>query len=182
MLIGEPPVSASGGRDRGAQIPSHLGRYFASVVFVPVAVRSASRRMWSRRQRAPGLAAVAPVRLGHRAGGRRTPKRAVVGLAVGVGAHPEAERKDQHGQRRREGGGHGEGGVEGLRPYRAIIRDARRVERRAVGGDVVVGLRVGQRQPPSLPSGGEGTGGRRQVVAGPPGDPQGPPRSLAGGP
>ena len=49
----------------------------------------------------PGLAAVAAVGVGHRAGRRRQPEGAVVGLAVVVAGEAEAEREDQDQQRRR---------------------------------------------------------------------------------
>ena len=87
-------------------------------------------------QRQPGLTGVGLVRLGDGARRRAQPERAVVGLAVVVAGHPEAQREDQDDQRRRQ-----RQPAERLAEVRGAVdavAEARRVERREVRlGEVV---------------------------------------------
>ena len=87
-------------------------------------------------QREPGLAGVGLVRLRDPARRRREPERPVVGLAVVVAGHPEAQREDQDDQRRREG----EPAERLAEVGRALhaVPEAGRVERREVRRGVVV--------------------------------------------
>ena len=79
-------------------------------------------------QREAGLAAVAAVGVGHRAGRGRPPEGPVVGLAVVVAGEAEAEREDQDEQRGRPAP---EGqGPEGVAARHAALGDAGRVEGR----------------------------------------------------
>ena len=81
------------------------------------------------------------MRLGHGARRRAEPERAVVGLAVVVAGHPEAQREDQDDQRRGERPP-GERLAEVGGALHAVAQ-ARRVERREVGRGVVVAAQEG---------------------------------------
>src|SRR3954449_6605142 len=82
-------------------------------------------------QRGAGLARVAPVRLGHRARGRREPERPVVGLPVVVAGESEAEREDQDQQSGRQLPER-ERLTEVRRARDALVGETRGVERRQV--------------------------------------------------
>ena len=89
-------------------------------------------------QREPRLARVGAVRLRDRARGRREPEGPVVGLAVVVAAHPEAQREDQDDQRGRQAPPAERRPEVGRAGGLTGVGQARRVERREVRRGVEV--------------------------------------------